>query len=417
MSSLSPDRERSKETPTSCRRAGPFLFATGLLGEPSKSGPFSVPPVKRQAKAIFRTLAEEASAFGASLENTLGLQQYITSRDLAPFYSEERRQHFPKGSPTSTTIACSRVGAPDALVQVDAIIAIPDAQHAIKRDAGTHPSAGYAHTISFGDWIFSSGVLASAVPSAAAYEGGSGTSVAREARLDPNYWFGFSIKSEIDYILTKKIAAILEKSGTSRENIAFAHVHLLEPVRDLAPFIEIWSQLCPQAVTVISAAQGFGAHGACAEVTIIAMRSGGSLQLAPIEAQISRPFALGPIAGRVGDLVFMSLLAAADEYGLAPGARIDRDREFIEQQTGKEMDLILDQIETICVAAGGYLRDVVRLRLYVSSMALAPAAITALHARSNGNSIPFSLIEDATLSTWLPDCTVAADAIVQIRTK
>jgi enamine deaminase RidA (YjgF/YER057c/UK114 family) len=79
------------------------------------------------------------------------------------------------------------------------------------------------------------------------------------------------------------------------------------------------------------------------------------------------------------------------------------------------MNLILDQIETICVAAGGHLRDVVRLRLYVSSMAWAPAAITALQARSNGNSIPFSLVENATLSTWLPGCTVAADAIVQIR--
>ena len=341
-----------------------------------------------------------------------------TSRvgDLAPFYSEERRQHFPKGSPTSTTIACSRLGAPDAFVQVDAILAIPDAQHALKRDTGTHPTAGYAHTVGFGDWIFCSGVLASAVPSGAAYEGGPGTSVAKEARLDPNYWFGFAIKSEIDYILTKKLAAILETSGTSRENIAFAHIHLLDPVRDLAPLIEIWSQLCPHAVTVISAAQGFGAHGACTEVTTIAMRSGGSLNLVPIDAQISRPFALGPAAGRVGDLVFTSLLAAADEHGLAAGARIDRDREFMEQQTCVEMGLILDQIEKICAAAGGYLRDVVRLRLYVSSMALAPAAITALRARS-GNSIPFSLVEDATLSTWMPGCTVTADAIVHICAK
>jgi enamine deaminase RidA (YjgF/YER057c/UK114 family) len=393
------------------------LFATGLLGEPSKPGPFSVPPVKRQAKAIFRTLAEEASVFDASLENTLGLQQYITSRDLAPFYSEERRQYFPKGSPTSTTIACSKVGAPDALVQVDAIIAIPDAQHSIKRDAGAHPSAGYAHTIGFGDWIFCSGVLASGLPSGAAYEGGPGTSVAKEARLDPNYWFGIAIKSEIDYILSRKLAAILEKSGASRESIAFAHIHLIDPIRDLPPFIEIWSQLCPQAVTVVSAAQGFGAHGACVEVTTIATRSGGDLQLSPIDAQIKRPFSLGPIAGRVGNLVFTSLLAAADEHGLAAGARVDRNREFMEQQTSKEMDLILDQIESICVAAGGYLRDVVRLRLYVSSMAWAPAAITALRARANGNSIPFSLIEDASLSTWLPGCTAAADAIVQIRTQ
>jgi enamine deaminase RidA (YjgF/YER057c/UK114 family) len=376
-----------------------------------------VAPVKRQARAIFHTLAKEASAFGALLENTLGLQQYITSRDLAPFYSEERRQHFPKAPPTSTTIACSKVGAPDALVQVDAIIAIPDAQHSIKRDAGAHPRAGYAHTIGFGDWVFCSGVLASALPSGAAYEGGPGTSVAKEARLDPNYWFGFAIKSEIEYILTQKLAAILERSGTSRENIAFAHIHLIDAVRDLPPFIEVWSQLCPQAVTVISAAQGFGAHGACVEVTTIAMRSGGNLQLTPIDVQIARPLPLGPIAGRVGDLVFTTLLAAVDEQGLAPGVRIDRDREFREQQTRKEMDLILDQIETICVAAGGYLGDVVRLRLYFSSMTWAPAAITALGARSNGASIPFSFIEDATLSTWLPGCTVAADAIVQIRTK
>jgi hypothetical protein len=30
----------------------------------------------------------------------------------------------------------------------------------------------------------------------------------------------------------------------------------------------------------------------------------------------------------VGDLVFISLLAAADEHGLAPGVRIDRDRDL-----------------------------------------------------------------------------------------
>jgi enamine deaminase RidA (YjgF/YER057c/UK114 family) len=408
MSTKSSDNQKAP----SCRRAGRFVFATGLLGEPGKPGPFAVAPVKRQARAIFARLEKDAGTLGASLNDTLGLQQYYTSRDMAAFYSEERRRHFPNGAPTSTSIACARLGAPDALVQVDAILAIPDAQHVVRRETGSHPNAGYAHTLAFGDWIFCSGVLASG-PSGAAYEGGPGTAVVKEARLDPNYWFGLAIKSEITHIVTSKLAAVLESSGTSRDNIAFAHVHLLDPVRDVAPFLEIWSELCPQAVTVISASQGFGAHGPCTEVTTIALRSGGGLKLTPLEVSFPRPFALGPVAGRAGDLVFTSLLAAADECGLAAAARIDRDREYLEDQTGREMAIILDQIDTICSAAGAAVRDLVRLRLYVSSMLKAPAAIAALKARG-GDAIPFSLVEDPTLPAWIPGCTVTADAIIHV---
>ena len=168
-------------------------------------------PVKRQTKAIFRTLAGEASALGASVENTLGLQQYITSCDLAPFYSEERRQHFPKGAPTSTSIACSKLGAPDALVQVDAILRYSGCATRDKAGDRHASHGGYAHTIGFGDWVFCSGVLASAVPSGAAYEGGPGTSVAKEARSIPitGSVSPSSRKSIISSL--KKLAAVLEK--------------------------------------------------------------------------------------------------------------------------------------------------------------------------------------------------------------
>jgi enamine deaminase RidA (YjgF/YER057c/UK114 family) len=394
--------------------AGDFVFTAGLVspdvGEPCPLHEF---PVRRQARGIYGALGETLAGHGTALGNTVSLIQFFRGRGQTAAYIGERRKFFQDGVPTSTGIGCTDLLTPDTVLQVDGIVAIPREGMTVAHHAGASGKAGYSHAVSFGDWVFCSGITPSAPQSTAVYPGALGTTLPAEIRVDPNYWFGLLVQPQTLHIMENKLKPVLADVGLSLQDVAYAHIHLEDPSADLAAFVETWNAFYQgrPPLTVISPSNGLGSVGATIEITPFAVRPGGRVAIEDIAVEGLAPFAgLGPLARRVGDLVFTSTIAAVDGSGLLPEARPDGLGARLFSQTGREVEIILDRIARICQAAGGTLEDVVKLRLYLSSMADLPAAYAPIRERL-GSRVALSAVETARTAGWIPGATVSVDAV------
>jgi enamine deaminase RidA (YjgF/YER057c/UK114 family) len=201
--------------------------------------------------------------------------------------------------------------------------------------------------------------------------------------------------------------------------MAYAHVHLENPKADLPGFVETWNDLYAgkPPLTVISPSNGLGSLGATIEITPFAIKPKGRTKLSDISVKGLASFCeAGPLARRVGDLVFTSTLAAVDDRGLVADAKSrERGPNFFDQ-TEMEMTIVLDRLEKICTAAGGSLADVVKLRVYLTTMQHLPAAYRPLHDRLKGRAA-ISPIAIEGVSDLLPGCTLCVDAVAYIPAK
>jgi enamine deaminase RidA (YjgF/YER057c/UK114 family) len=398
-------------------RAGDFIFTAGLIDLDAFSPiPYWEMPVRRQAKAIYDGLSVKLKGEGTALGNTVNLLQFFRGRGQTAGYIGARAGYFQTGVPTSTGIGCTDLMTPHAMLQIDGTIVVPRDGMAVQHHAGASGKAGYSHAVSFGDWIFCSGITPSSPNSLAAYPGALGTSVPAEAQVDPNYWFGFPAQTQLKYVMEKKLATVLKDVGQELKDVVIGHIHLENPKQDLAPVVETWNSLYngKPPLAIISPSNGLGSVGAVLEVTPVAVRSGGKLKVQDIEVKGLKPFCgLGPLARRVGDLVFTGTLTAADDTGAVAEAQVDPRTPYFASQAELEMRVILDRLEAICKAAGGELKNVVRLRLYLSSMSDLPALMSAIHARI-GRGLAISATEHAANAGWVPGCTISADAVAHI---
>lgn len=398
-------------------RAGDFVFTAGLVSpdvaKPVALGEF---PVRRQARGIYGALGAALAAHGTALRNTVGLVQFFRGRGQTAAYIGERRKFFPDGIPTSTGIGCTDLLTPDCVLQVDAIVAVPAPGQAVAHHAGASGKAGYSHAVTFGDWIFCSGITPSAPQSTAPYPGAAGTTLPEEIRVDPNYWFGIPVQPQTRHIMEKKLKPVLAEVGAGLADVAYAHVHLENPSADLPGFVETWNELYrgKPPLTVISPSNGLGSIGAGIEITPLAIAPNGKTRIADIAAPGLAPVAgLGPVARRIGDLVFTGTLAAADEFGLVGEARLDPRGPRLFDRADREMRVVLDRLARICAAAGGSLADVVKIRVYVSSMAQLPGAYRPLDEAFKGRAA-ISVVENGGNPDWIPGCTLAVDAVAHV---
>jgi 2-iminobutanoate/2-iminopropanoate deaminase len=110
-------------------RPGTPVFLTGqiALDENGKLvGPGDIAAQVAQVWANIRTLCE---GLGCSLGDIVKLTTYTTSRAYLEAIGAERRRHFEPGAfPASTFLVVSELASPDYLVEIEAIVVLPEAQ-------------------------------------------------------------------------------------------------------------------------------------------------------------------------------------------------------------------------------------------------------------------------------------------------
>ena len=400
--------------------AGDFLFTAGLIApDVDKPTPMKEFPVRHQTRGIYGPLSAALPKYGTELRNIVSLLQFFRGRGQTGAYIGERKKFFTDGVPTSTGIGCNDLLTPDTVLQVDGIIAVPSNSKTVKHHAGASGKAGYSHAVSFGDFVFFSGLTPSTTKSTAAYLGAVGTSLPEEARIDPNFWFGIAVQPQTRYIMETKLKPILDDVGVTIKDMAVALVHLENPKADLPGFVEVWNELYAgkPPLTVISPSKGLGSLGATIEITPFAIKPRSGTKVTDISVKGLESFCgVGPLARRVGDLVFTSTLAAVDDCGLLAEAKSPARGPNLFDQTEREMSIVLERLAQICSAAGGSLDDVVKLRVYLTGMDRLPAAYRPVNDRLKGRAA-FSPVAIEGVSEMFPGCTLCVDAVAYIPAK
>jgi enamine deaminase RidA (YjgF/YER057c/UK114 family) len=273
----------------------------------------------------------------------------------------------------------------------------------------THRLAGYSKGLRFGDWLFTAGATAGDhVP----VDPFGASTVAPEARVDPNYWVGSPIKRQVLYIVREKLLRVLEAAGCGLEDVVCAHVYLNDTANDYASFNEAWQELFPERPpsTVVVPVDGFGVVHAKTEISFVVARPG-SMPVDVVNSSTVPAFpGHAPQAIRAGDMIWCSTLVAADARGLLPSAVNPPGLPYFQSAGGRQMQTIVDNLARLLRAAGSDLQHVVKLLVYCSDLAELPAFVDVWRPAFADSPPAISVIQ--VKGPFLaPGCTVAVDAV------
>lgn len=377
--------------------AGGLVFAPCVVHMDAASPrPLALRPARHESKEVLARLGQVMQEAGSELQSVVNLLQCFQGRGQTAAYVEERPPHFPKGVPTSTGSAATALATPGALIQLDAVGALPGGSSQIDYLGGASAMAKYTNAVRFNDMVFMSGIMTNAP----------------ETQPDPQRWFGSALKLELKQIVEEKLAAVLADADCQRADIAVAHFHLLNSRDDFGALSEAIDEYFPanKPVFMVSPSSGLGSMPGRIEITPVAVRGSGNTKVSDVEVPaLGRGMLGGPQAKRLGDFVFIGTQHAADVRGQV--AVHDPRAAHLVGDTTLEMEEIASRIATICGAAGARVQDLLRIRLYVADIRHVPAAVGVLRRRI-GDEVPVSIVEDAESAGWLGRSTITADAVL-----
>jgi enamine deaminase RidA (YjgF/YER057c/UK114 family) len=402
-------------------RAGRWLFATGQCGtdyanamapEVLQSGhPFDGPSQShREARRIFRNIAEVLAAGGSNPSDVVRIDQFYTSPDVVDGYHQTRREFFKDQIPPSTSNLHRRFARTEQTMEVQVMAAIPgpyfQVQHAKGGAYKIHASSGYSPSLSAGDFRFVPGQTAEALKEEDA-------PVDPEAKRAHGLWKGTPIMLETDFIIKRKLKPTLEAANASLDTVVKAQVYLRDQA-DIPGFRQVWAQHFPiQPATTIIATEtpGFIMPQLRIEINTIALTKDGATAK-EVVAPIAPLFDGGTTAIRAGDLLFISGLMAVRDGSLISEARADATQPFFALPIKSELREILAQADAICRAAGTSLQNALRIQQFHSDLTDLPATLEVWSEAMHGMPLPLSAIE----VPWqaLPEARLQVDLWVYI---
>jgi len=389
-------------------RAGRWLFATGLSGtdyvrglapEVLQSGhPFDGPSkAHREARRLFRNLAEVLAAGGSTADNVVRIDQYYTSPDVVDAYHQTRREFFKGQIPPSTSNLHRRFARAQQSMEVQVMAAVPTTNFEVRHESNAgaykiHASSGYSPALSAGDFRFVPGQTAEALREEDA-------PIDPEARRAHGLWKGTPIKLETDFIIKRKLKPTLAAVNAGLETVVKAQVYLRDR-EDIPGFREVWAQHFPvePATTIIATeTPGFIMPESRIEINTIALAKDGKTAK-QVVAPIAPLFQGGSTAVRAGDLLFISGLMAMRNGSMVAEAKPDPTQPFYAIPIKAELREILAQAEAICQGAGTSLKNVVRIQQFHIDLADLPATLEVWSEVMDGMALPLSPVE----VPWLP---------------
>ena len=225
--------------------AGDFVFIPGVTSlavgdEPKRNGvaaaalmtegaQWAGQPIKLETEfLITRRMVQSLALAGATLDDVVHAQIYLTDPDDYSAFNETWTRHFSKSPPTLDIIPCIPHGlAPyDGKIEINVIAMKGGATRKSHVDAGIVTAfAQQPQAVKAGDLLFMSGLMAidrdGLVPHAAA---------------DPKQpYFSSAAEAQAEFIIGN-IAKLCEASGTSLRNV----VRILQFHTDLAEFYPVY---------------------------------------------------------------------------------------------------------------------------------------------------------------------------------
>src|SRR5215510_12029180 len=392
-------------------RAGRWVFATaqaatdyvnGLAPEVAQTAnPLNGESrYKREARRIYRNVAEVLSEAGAGLSDVVRVDQYYTTQRAMHPYHEVRHEVFGSKIPPSTSNLHQRLSRTGQTTEIQIVAAIPGANfrathETFKSKGFSIPQvSGYSPALSAGDFRFLPGHTAEALSP-------SEPSALEPSVRDPRaLWRKWPVKLEADFIIKRKLIPSLEAVGASIDSVAKAQVYLTD-AEDVPGFNEVWLSYFknPPATTIIATGKpGFAINDLHIEINTISVTAKGKTRREVIRGPQTPTFDGWVSAVKCGDLLFLSGLMAVEGGRLVEAANIDARQPFYGIPVKAELNSILRQAEAICDAAGTTLANAVRIQQFHTDLADLPAAIEVWDEALDHAPLPLSPIE----VVWLP---------------
>lgn len=379
-------------------KAGGWLFVAGQLASDFETGlapecvlenPYLGDPLRLQSDFVLRNLAELHQAAGMDMKSdVVRIYQWFCSEyptmdefeaggtwpqiSISP-YLETRNLYIDEPRPASTGMGIRADGllVKDTILEVD-MISI-EGSGSIKKGFPTPegvpaPLAGYSPAIQAGDWVF----LAGEIP--VDWQGdymserhmGEPSGLAKDARVNPYFWYGSSVATQTDYTLWK-LQKTAEAAGTSLDRCVKATVYIGHP-NQFAEMDRVWKKWFPNnppARTVIPY-MGLGGKGSQVEIAMKLLSGDSKLTIETIETSAApEPLGHEPQAVKCGDFLFFSTQMAFDSKGNL-AAEVQRHPNFpwYGEPARMQMRYILDNVAAISEAAGSSLENLCRRQCF-----------------------------------------------------
>lgn len=109
---------------TDAVRAGGLLFLSGIVPIDAE-GKLVGEDVAEQARQVFRNMELVLKAAGCGFDDVVKVTHYLLNVDDRPAINPVRMEFFGEARPASTLVEVSALAIPGALLEIEAVAAIP----------------------------------------------------------------------------------------------------------------------------------------------------------------------------------------------------------------------------------------------------------------------------------------------------
>jgi reactive intermediate/imine deaminase len=358
--------------------------------------------IKLQTDYIFKNTGIILEAAGTNFDNVLSINQFVTDWGYLDGYIEARDKFMKPPRPASTAVDINQILTNDAVIEIDIMALISEGnlqREIVSTDKIPRPIAGYSQATKAGNFIFTSGDLATDFVNP----------IAPEARVNTNYWVGSEIKRQTEYTL-QKLEAVLKEAGSSLNKVVKANVYLTD-IGDMYKMDEVWRKyfpIDPPARTIIPVKK-LAWLGCRIEITLIAVTQNTDKEVVRVD-RMPAPLTHESYAIKAGGLLFVSGQMAVDENGLAGETRSAPLCSYYENPVKKQTEYIMKNLEYICRAAGLEFKNVVSVHSgYLDLKDFGPSY--EVLTKYFGNDLPTNTTIRVPEPFQVPGCNVVIDMI------
>jgi enamine deaminase RidA (YjgF/YER057c/UK114 family) len=372
-------------------KAGGWVFVSGQVATDFKTGvapgALSANPnlgdtLELQARYTLQNLKKAIAAAGCDIsKDAVRIWQWITTPhptiddfkagDYFPrtttisSYFDVRNEFINEPRPASTAIGVREMMIKDTILEVD-MICIDDGGESIgyaTPEGIPSPIAGYSPALRRGDWVFLAGEIPTDFVGDFSNPMGLGepSSLAKEARINPYFWYGSEIEKQTDFVLWK-LSKIAEAAGTSFDRAVKAEVYI-GSASEYAGMDKVWKRWFPQnpPARFVVPSMGLNGKGSRIEIALTLLANDSSLKIETIKTdKAPKPFSHEPQAVKAGNFLFLSQQMACDEKGaLIPEGARNPAFPYYGMTDQAQVRYMLKNVAAICEAAGTKLENVV----------------------------------------------------------
>ncbi len=110
---------------TDAVRAGGLLFVSGIVPVDADGALVGAGDVAEQARQVFRNMQLVLEAAGCGFDDVVKVVHYLLRVDDRPAINPVRMDFFGEARPASTLVEVSALAVPGALLEIEAVAAIP----------------------------------------------------------------------------------------------------------------------------------------------------------------------------------------------------------------------------------------------------------------------------------------------------